>query len=173
MLKNFTYISLVGIMTTPNLLPKYVPDKLLLKEFSFQLFEIGQIVELIRRKLKAWPKLPVLVGPYQILNHDHAWKELEDYLDYRWLPASIRHHDPKGLIVMHFWKLGLTTMYRHEVHPDDFLFEDVKMFEDAIIRMHLRHIPKERIVILGKDPKIDRLECRKQCFEMQSNKKKD
>lgn len=55
LLKNFTYIRLAGIIAVPNLLPKYVPDKLLFKEFPFQLFEIGQIVELIRRKLKAWP----------------------------------------------------------------------------------------------------------------------
>ena len=72
MLKNFTYILLAGIMEAPNLLPKYVLDKLLLNEFAFQLFEIGQVVELIRRKLKAWLELPVQVGPYQILNHGHV-----------------------------------------------------------------------------------------------------
>ena len=41
LLKYFTYIYLVGITAVPNLLPRYVPEKLLLKEFSFQLFEIG------------------------------------------------------------------------------------------------------------------------------------
>ena len=41
LLKHFTYICLVGITTIPNLLPRYVLDKLLLKEFDFQLFEIG------------------------------------------------------------------------------------------------------------------------------------
>jgi hypothetical protein len=55
MLKNFTYIRLAGIMVSPNLFPKYVPDKLLLMEFAFQLFEIDQAMELIRRMLKAWP----------------------------------------------------------------------------------------------------------------------
>ena len=113
------------------------------------MFEIDQTTDLIRRKLKAWPKLPVLVGPYQILNHGHAMKELEGYLDYRWLPSIIQHHDPKGLITTHFMRLGLTTPYKHETHPDDFLFEDVKGFEDAIVRMHLKHIPKDKITTMG------------------------
>ena len=54
MLKDFTYIYLTRIMVAPHLLPRFVPDKLMLKEFAFQLFEIGQTADLIRRKLKAW-----------------------------------------------------------------------------------------------------------------------
>lgn len=47
------------------------------------------------------------------------------------------------------------------------------VFEDAIIRMRLRHAPEERIVVLGQDPDIDRLEWKKQCFKVKSRKKKD
>jgi hypothetical protein len=125
MLQDFTYIHLDGIMTSPHLLPKYVPDKLLLKEFAFQLFEIGQTTDPIQRKLKACPELPVPIGPYQILNHGHTMKEMEGYLDYKWLPGTIRWHEPKGLIGTHFRRLGLTTPYRHEARLNDFLFEDV------------------------------------------------
>ena len=89
MLRDLTYIHLTGITTAPHLLPKYVPDNLLLKEFSFQLFEIGHTVDLIRRKLKAWLVLLVPIGPYQILNHGHVMKEMEGYLDYKWLPGTI------------------------------------------------------------------------------------
>ena len=39
--------------------------------------------------------------------------------------------------------------------------------------MRLRHIPKERIVFLGQDPDIDRLEWWKQCFKVNLSKKKD
>ena len=39
--KNFTYIQIAGITVAPNLLPEYIPNKILLKEFAFQLFEIG------------------------------------------------------------------------------------------------------------------------------------
>lgn len=149
MLKNFTYIHLASIITTPHLLSKYVPNKLLLKEFAFQLFEIGHSIELIRRKLKAWPELPLPIGSYHLLNHGHTQKEMEDYLDYRWLSASIQRHDPKGLIAVHFRRLGLMTSYKHETLPNDSLFEEVKGFKDAIVGMRLRHILEERIVIIG------------------------
>jgi hypothetical protein len=92
-----------------NILPKYVPDQILLKEFAFQIFEIGQTISLIKRKVKAWLEMPISIGSCHLLNHDHVRKELEDYLDYRWLPAPIRWHDLKGLIVTHFQKLGLAT----------------------------------------------------------------
>ena len=39
--------------------------------------------------------------------------------------------------------------------------------------MRLRHIPKERIFVLGQHPNIDHLEWQKQCFEVKSSKKKD
>ena len=116
--------------------------------------------------------MPIPIGPFQTLNHGHARKQLEDYLDYRWLLAPIRRHDPKGLILSHFQKLGLMTLYRHEVHPDD-SFEDTRVFEDPITRMRLRHIPKERIVVLGQDPDLDRMEWRRQCFEAGPSQEKD
>ena len=96
---------------------------------------------------------------------------MEGYLDYRWLPGTIRRQDPKGLIAAHFRRLGLTTSYRHETHPDDSLFEDVKGFEDVIIRIQLKHILEDKIATLGQDPEIDQLEWRRQCFETQTNKK--
>ena len=65
----------------------------------------------------------------------------------------------------------MTTTYKHETHPEDFIFEDVKGFEDVVIRMHLKHIPANKIATLGQDPEIDQLEWRRQCFEMQTSKK--
>ena len=96
-------------MATPNMLPKYVLDRIFLKEFAFQIFEIGQTVSLMKRKFKVWPKMLISIVPFQLLNHSHAHKELEYYLDIRRLPSPIRQHGPKGLIVTHFQKLGLAT----------------------------------------------------------------
>ena len=149
LLKHFMYIHLARIIAAPNLLPRYAPNKILLKEFAFQLFEIDQTVGLVTRKVKAWPKMPVPVGPFQILNHGHEREELEDYLYYRWLPSPIWKHNLKGLILSHFEKLGLMMLYRHEVHLNDSFFEDTRVFEDAITRMRLRHILEERITIIG------------------------
>ena len=68
------YIRIAIISVTPNLLLKYVPNQILLKEFTFQFFEIGLAVGLIKRKVKAWPEMPLSVGPFQLLNHGHAQK---------------------------------------------------------------------------------------------------
>lgn len=173
MLKHFTYIHLTCITAAPNILPRNVPDKRLLKEFTFQLFEIGQTVELIKRKVKAWPEMIVPIGPFQILNHGHARKEQEDYLDYRWFPSPIQQHDPKVLILSHFRKLGLATLYQHQVPLNDTFFEDTKLFENAIRSMRLRHILEERIVVLSEDPDLERMEWCRQCFEAKPSEEKD
>ena len=116
------------------------------------MFEISQTIDLIWRKLKAWSKLPVLIGPYQIVNHVHAMKVMEGYLDYIWLPSTIWCHDPMGLITAHFKVLSLTITYKHETCPDDFPFEDVKGFEDVIVKMHLKKILEDKIGTLVEDP---------------------
>lgn len=59
------------------------------------------------------------------------------------------------------------------MHPNDSLFEDTKVFSDAIMRMRLRHIPKERIIVLGKDPDLDQMEWHRQCFEVGPSEEKD
>lgn len=122
-----------------------------MKEFTFLIFVIGQTICFIKRKVKAWPKIPISIGSFQLLNHVHACNELEYYLDYRWLLVPIRRHDSKGLIVTHFQKLGLEIEYHHEVYPDDTFFEDAGTFEDSLGNMRGRHILEERIVVLRQE----------------------
>ena len=172
-LKHFTYIWILGITTALNLLPRYVPDKILLKEFAFQLFEIGKIVSLIKMKVKECLGMIVSLGTFQILNHGHAQKELEDYLYFRWLPTLVRRHDSRGIIVSHFQRLVLTTKYHHEVYPDDSLFEGTKEFEKTLTCMKIWRILEERIAVLGQDPELEWLEWRRQCFEVGLSKEKD
>lgn len=64
-----------------------------------------------------------------------ARKELEGYLYFKWLTTLIRWHDPKGYIVAHFQRLGLTTSHRHELYLDDSFFEDVDSFENVLEHM--------------------------------------
>lgn len=116
--------------------------------------------------------MPISVGPFQILNHKHAWKELEDYLYYRWLPTPVRQHDLKGLIFSHFQILVLMTQYHHEVYPDDSFFEDTKEFEEDLACMKSQHIPKERITILRQDLELERIEWRRNCFKVGLRKEK-
>ena len=39
LLRYFTYIRVVGITAAPHLFPKYIPDRIILKEFAFKIFE--------------------------------------------------------------------------------------------------------------------------------------
>ena len=58
------------------------------------------------------------------------------------------------------------------MYPNDTFFEDTKVFEDAITRMQLRHIPEDRIIVLGQDPNIDHMEWQKECFEVKLSEEK-
>ena len=77
----------------------------------------------------------------------------------------VHRHDPKVLIAIHFKRLGLTTPYRHETHPDNSFFDDVKSFEDAVVRMRLKHKLEGIVATLGQDPEIDNLEWQRQCLD--------
>lgn len=102
--------------------------------------------------------MPISLGHFQPLNHGHAQKELDDYLDFRRLLASIKRHDPKGLVTMDFHKFGLVTQYFHEVYPDDSFIEDADTFETMLECMRECHLPEERIASLSQDPELERLE---------------
>ena len=116
--------------------------------------------------------MPLLVGPFKLLNSSHAQKDLEGYLYFKWLTTSIRWHDPKGYIATHFQRLGLTTSYRHELYPNDILFEDANTFKKFLNRMRARNLPGDMIASLGQNPELERLEWQKQCFLEDPNKKK-
>ena len=45
------------------------------------------------------------------------------------------------------------------------------MFEDVIVKMHVKHIAEDKIATLGQDLEIDWLEWQRQCFETQTSKK--
>lgn len=56
LLRYFIYIRITNILSSPNILPKYVPDRILLKKYVFQNFEVGITAGLIKRKVKGWPE---------------------------------------------------------------------------------------------------------------------
>lgn len=104
------------------------------------------------------------------MNQGHTQKELEGYMDFRWLTAPPRRHDPKGYIVTHFQKLGLTTSYQHELYPDDSFFKDVDSFENILENM-ITHNPPANM--LASNPDLERLEWRKHFFLKDPNEKKE
>ena len=66
-------------------------------------------------------------------------------MDFRWLMAPLRHHDPKGYITVYHQKLGLETCYQHDPQPDYSLLEDANSFE----QMASHNIPTTMMANLG------------------------
>jgi len=57
------------------LFPKYVPDKILLREISFQTVSTRTIVSLMMNSKKILPSFPLKLGICSLLNSKHARKE--------------------------------------------------------------------------------------------------
>ena len=72
-----------------------------------------------------------------------------------WLTTPPRKHDSKGYIVVHFQKLGMKTSYQHDLHPNDYFFEDFDCFENVLERMVAHNFPAAMLASLGQDPKLE------------------
>jgi hypothetical protein len=68
LMEHGTYIRIYGAMKAPHLLPRYVPDKLVLQEVAYQTV-INRVREILYRDKKAiWPPLPLWIGTYSFEN---------------------------------------------------------------------------------------------------------
>jgi hypothetical protein len=54
-----TYIKVYGATKSPHLLPKFIPEKLVLQEITYQTLVHGVGVALNRDKKMIWPPLPL------------------------------------------------------------------------------------------------------------------
>ena len=57
--ENFTYVRVFGSYDSPHILPYYVPEKLLAREISYQLFVNGILKQLKDAKKAIWPNFPL------------------------------------------------------------------------------------------------------------------
>ena len=62
---SFTYIRVFGI-NAAHMLPKVVPDRLVLEEISFQTVIEGIYKKCVAPKRKVWPKFPLTLGSLSI-----------------------------------------------------------------------------------------------------------
>ncbi len=63
-----------------HFLPWFVPDRLVLREISFQTVWHGAHARLVRNQKKVWPRFPIIVGRYALANRQHAEKEVHEIL---------------------------------------------------------------------------------------------
>ena|SRR5713226_2052939 len=74
-----TYIHIYGVIKPPHLLPRFVPDHLVLSEITTQTFLHGVGAVLSRKKRDTWPTLPVRVESYQFTTILEAVKSIKMY----------------------------------------------------------------------------------------------
>jgi hypothetical protein len=72
--KHYTYIRVFGCAHAPHILPKYVPNKLLGRDIAYQTMEEGITSFLAASSKRIWPRFPIKVGRFTLLNIPHARK---------------------------------------------------------------------------------------------------
>jgi len=73
--KTFTYIKVFGRISSPHVLPYYVPDKLMAKEIAYRTIVDGGLIKGLKEKKKAiWPTFSLQCGAFALHDFGHAWK---------------------------------------------------------------------------------------------------
>ena len=99
------------------MLPKVVPDRLVIEEISFQIVIEGVYKKLAGPKRRVWPKFPQNLGPLSIPTSTWA-AELSDHIVSLKLGfSSKRKHDPKGWVDARLRKNNFKAGYIHEEEP--------------------------------------------------------
>lgn len=131
----YTYIRILGHTSAPHLLPKYVPDRLVLREIAYQTVVEGVTALLSSHSKKTWPKFPIKVGIFTLLNGPHALKEATAIKELCLCTGTLRRHDPKGFIEEHIKIVGLSPSYRHDSTPNDFIYQGVTSYEEVLSKI--------------------------------------
>jgi hypothetical protein len=72
LMEHGTYIRIYGMMNPPHLLPRFVPNKLVLQEVAYQTIIHGVGGMMYRLKKTIFPPLPLYVGNYFFGNTKQA-----------------------------------------------------------------------------------------------------
>ena len=99
----FSYFRIWGSKTV-HLLPRFVPDRMLLHEFAFQTVIDGAYAKLAKNKRRGWPKFPLHLDCLVIQNSTHATMLGKEITIMKLGEASKRNHDPNAFLISLFLK---------------------------------------------------------------------
>lgn len=121
--ETFTYIRVFDNITSPHVLPYYVPDELIAIEIAYQISSVGGMSKRLKDSKKAiWPTFPVQCGEFSLHNLGHAFKEEENMLSL-WLPKFPgRQYDPFDTVE------NFTTLVKIKVFSNE-----ADAFDDIIL----------------------------------------
>jgi hypothetical protein len=88
-----TYIRIYRATKAPHLLPRFVPDKLVLQEVAYQTVINGVGEFLYQDKKSIWPLLPLWIGSYSFA----TTKQAQDEVDIHYYHISSEKNDSEGM----------------------------------------------------------------------------
>ena len=101
-----------------HLLPRIVPDKMVLEEVAYQTMIEGIHQLCYSLKRKAWPKFSINIGHLSITTSTHANLLGKKITTLKLEEAPQRIHDPRGFSASHFSQDHLKSHYEHQNEPD-------------------------------------------------------
>jgi hypothetical protein len=132
LMENDTYIRIYGAMKPPHLLPRFVPDKLVLQEVAYQTIIHGVRGMLYRSKKAIWPPLPLYIDNYFFENTKQAQTKVDILLSYHFGEERFRRHDPKNIVKENFNSMRLPYEYTTEFWEEEEVHQNARTYDEVI-----------------------------------------
>jgi hypothetical protein len=133
--KYYTYVRRHGATWLPHFFPKYVPNKLLAKEVTYQTVNKG-VVAYLSKKIKIyWPNFPIHISQYSLLNKKHTEKEAKTLKEICLCTGDNKGNDPQNVVYDHLKAIKLSLQTTHEVKYVEDIFRGALHFEEVLNRL--------------------------------------
>lgn len=132
--QHYIYIKVFRCIATPHLIPKYVPDQLIIKETSYHNVIIGYIVVMSCNSKRMQSRFLIKVGHFSLINFPQSKKEVEAFEELKLLPVVFKRHDPNGIIKNHYTSIRLSMNYEHDPYLCDSLYQGALSYDEVLER---------------------------------------
>jgi DNA segregation ATPase FtsK/SpoIIIE-like protein len=133
-LENETYIRIYGSTKPPHVLPKFVPDKLVLQEVAYHTLVHGVGASLSKYKKLSWPPLPFYVGSYSFKNSKEAHAEAEALATFHFGEGIFHRYDPRKVVSQHCKLCKHKWPYESETWRDEDIYKKAHNYDEVILR---------------------------------------
>lgn len=96
-----TDIRIYGATKAPHLLPKHVPERLVIREIAYQTILHGFNASLAKDQNKLCPAYPIYIGLYGLTNSKFAKMEAEAMEDSQFGEERFKRHDLGKVVLFH------------------------------------------------------------------------
>jgi hypothetical protein len=145
--KQYAYIRIYGSTGAPHRLPKYILEKLLIREIAYQTMEVGITTILSTNSKRYWLISLITIGEQTLTSLPHSKKDVESLKELLWSVEKPRKYDPKGIVEIHLKYVGLVHPILHEEKPQECIFKGTVSFEESLFKIRYEH-EKETILLL-------------------------